>query len=253
MRAVSTHRVVRAYSAIAETYDAAVGIADFIRIRRAFETLVTRYGIQFGSAVDVGCGTGLFACYLSQCWSVPVFAVDRSPEMIRVASRNCRNSNIRFLQQDFRRLCLPCPVDLATANTYTINHLMNEAEMDLAFQQICANLKPGGHLIFDLLTHCQPFRSSHTYVRRVRVFNRELMHRIRWDPSRRLLSIVILHRTQKPAPAAIEKYVGRGYSPLEVGKRLRNAGFRIRGIHDATTLRVAGACPARVIMVARKS
>ena len=104
------------YSQLASAYDIALGIPNFIGTRAAFERLVRRYDILSHSAADVGCGTGLFACYLNQCWGVPVFAVDRSPEMLDVARCNCTSPNVSFLLQDIRCLRLPCSVDLITAN-----------------------------------------------------------------------------------------------------------------------------------------
>src|ERR1700756_2320922 len=95
---------VRPYSRIAAVYDRSVGVSFFLRARRAFETLVLRYGIRFCSAADIGCGTGLFACYLNRCWGVPVYAVDRSPEMLSQAQCNCPESGVCLLQQDIRSL-----------------------------------------------------------------------------------------------------------------------------------------------------
>ena len=146
----------RPYSELAPAYDAALGISNFIGTRAAFEALVRRYGIQFRSAADLGCGTGLFAGYLNQCWGVPVFGVDRSPEMLAVATRNFACRNVCFLQQDMRCLRLPSPVDLITANFDTMNHLLTEPDLRLAFRRISENLRPGGHFIFDLITPCQP-------------------------------------------------------------------------------------------------
>src|SRR3972149_4048139 len=110
----------RPYSRLARAYDAALGITNYLGTRRAFEYLVRHYGIRFSSAADIGCGTGLFACYLSGCWGVPVFGVDRSAEMLAVAACNCPNPNVLFMRQDIRCLRLPCPVDLITANFDTM-------------------------------------------------------------------------------------------------------------------------------------
>jgi SAM-dependent methyltransferase len=250
LRRVHTLRVVRPYSEIAPAYDLAVGIRDFVRTRNAFEGLVRRYGITFHSAADLGCGTGLFACYLSRCWGVPVFAVDCSPEMLRVASYNCSGARLCLLLQDIRRLRLPCRVDLVTANTYTLNHFLDPGEMKAAFRRIRENLRPGGYLIFDIVTHRQPLSASHVYVRRFHAKGREFVHELRWNPARELLSILIVHRTPAPSPL-VEVYVGRGYSPLDIALWLRETGFEIRGIHDVATLRVASGSPPHVIVVAR--
>lgn len=245
--------VVPPYSNVAETYDVGLGIPFFVRTRIAFESLVNRYGIQFCSAADIGCGTGLFACYLSQCWHVPVFAVDRSPAMLQVARRNCRDPNICFLQQDIRQLRLPHPVDLITANFDTMNHLLTACDLKAAFRRIHANLRPGGHFIFDLLTHRQPNEVARGVTVRLHAkTGGEFFQQLRWLPCQRLLSILAIMRFSNSLPPKIEVHQERLYSPLEVDRWLREIGFLIRGVYDAVTLQMAINCPSRVIIVAQK-
>jgi predicted TPR repeat methyltransferase len=66
MQQAVSHPVARPYSELAATYDATLGVPIFVGTRRAFEELVIRYGIDFRSAADIGCGTGLFARYLNR-------------------------------------------------------------------------------------------------------------------------------------------------------------------------------------------
>src|SRR5215471_21820492 len=117
------HNIKRPYSELAPAYDQTIGWPAFHHARRAFETLARRYGLRFRSAADIGCGTGLFARYLNECWGAPVYAVDRSREMLRQARRNSSGVGVCFLQQDVRCLALPSNVDLITANFDTLNHL----------------------------------------------------------------------------------------------------------------------------------
>ena len=236
------------YSRLARAYDLALGIPNFLGTRRAFEYLVRHYGIRFGSAADIGCGTGLFACYLGQCWGVPVFGVDRSAEMLAVAARNCRSPNVCFLLQDIRCLRLPCPVDLITANFDTMNHLLTGPELKLAFRRISENLRPGGHFIFDLITPCQPLGRGQAYVRRLGAASQ----RIRWNPWQRILSISVVIRSPASTIPTLELHRERAYAPAEAGRWLMDAGFLIRGVHDAVTLRRAGSCPPRIVVVASK-
>jgi hypothetical protein len=42
-----------------------IGLPAFRHMRWAFETLARRHSLRFRSAADIGCGTGLFARYLS--------------------------------------------------------------------------------------------------------------------------------------------------------------------------------------------
>lgn len=246
------HRFARPYSQLAPAYDSALGIPNFIGTRAAFERLVRRYGIRFRSAADIGCGTGLFACHLSQCWGVPVFGVDRSPEMLTVAKRNCASLNVCLLLQDIRCLRLPCPVELITANFDTMNHLLTDLDLRLAFRRIWENLRPGGHFIFDLITACQPLGGAQTYTRRLGSRSCNAVQRIRWNPVQKMLSILVTFRSPVSRTAMLEAHRERAYSPAEVARWLMNAGFLVRAVHDAATLRMATGCPQRIIVIARK-
>jgi len=245
-------RRVAPYSDLAATYDRALGIRSFVRTKRAFELVVRRYGVCFGAAADVGCGTGLFACYLARCWGARVFAVDRSPHMLRVGACRCRDPRVQFLRQDLRGLQLPQAVDLVTANFDTVNHLLTASDLALAFQRIAANLRPGGHFVFDVITRAQAAMRPVVQVHRLPARGRALFQRIGWDPRRGLLSIVILHRWPRPSPPSVELHVERAYSPAQVGRLLLDSGFVIRGVHDAVSLRVPEGCPPRLLVVARK-
>jgi len=250
---VRTHRVSPPYSRLAKAYDETIGLPAFRHFRRAFETLARRHGLRFRRAADIGCGTGLFARYLSDCWGATVWAVDISPEMLRVAESNCLGANVRLLRQDIRCLRLPEPVDLVTSNFDTLNHLTGEGELRLALQRIAANLRPGGHLYFDLVTPCRPLGGGMTYARRMSARSRQVIQRIRWDTARKLISISVVMRSMDSPRPTLEIYRERAYSFAEVGKWLLDAGFVIRGVHDAETLRPASGCPARIIVVAQKT
>jgi len=244
------HNVKRPYSELASAYDQTIGWPAFHSSRRAFESLARRYGFRFRSAADIGCGTGLFARYLSECWSAPVWAVDISPEMLRVARRNCLGANVGLLRQDIRCLRLPTPVDLVTSNFDALNHLTGEGDLRVAFHRIAENLRPGGHLYFDLVTPCRPLGG---YVRRMNAANREVTQRIRWNGARDTISIfVAIRSTDSPRPI-LEVHRERAYSFAEVGRWLLDAGFVIHGVHDALTLEPASGCPARIIVVAQKA
>jgi SAM-dependent methyltransferase len=252
LRARGRNILCRPYSVVAPHYDRLTGWADFRKTRRAFEFLVKYYGLQFRSAVDIGCGTGLFACYLNRRWGTSVFAVDRSPEMLAVASLRCNSPNVTYLCQDVMDLCLPCAVDLATANTFTVNHMMTGSAMQRVFRRIRDHLVPGGHFVFDLLTDRQSPRLVHEQRRLSGAPGEVILHRIRWNPTRRTLSIVIVQNSPTNAAPVAESYVGRGYSLLEVGECLLRSGFKVRGIHDKSTLGAPSGNSSQVLIVAAR-
>jgi SAM-dependent methyltransferase len=245
-------RVLRPYDCLASAYDVTLGMPAFRHTRRGFETLVHRYGIRFASAADIGCGTGLFAYYLSRRWGVPVFAVDQSLAMLRVAERRCRPMRICCLRQDIRHLSLPAAVDLITANFDTLNHLVRDGDLPLTFRRVSANLRPGGHFIFDLVTSCRPLGGSRSFIRCLCAVGYKVLQEIHWEPQRRALSVVVRIRTPGSSSPALEIHQERAYSPAAVGRWLRGAGFIIRGVHDAVTFRVAMRCPPRIIVIAQR-
>lgn len=243
----------RPYSQFAPAYDQTIGWPAFLRTRRSFERLSRLYEISFRNAADLGCGTGLFANYLNRCWGVPVWAVDISPDMLRVAERNCSGADVRLLRQDIRRLRLPERVDLATSNFDALNHLTGKDDLRVAFRRVAENLRPGGHFYFDLITPCFPLGRRALYVRYVRAQTRQVTQVIRWNPARRIISTTVVVRSSGSPCPKLEFHNERVYSFEEVGRWLMDAGFIIRGVHDEETLRPASGCPQRIIVVAQKA
>jgi hypothetical protein len=133
-----------------------------------------------------------------------------------------------------------------------VNHLITRRDLTLAFRRIAENLRPGGHFIFDVITRAQPALRPIAFVRRLRARGRALFQRIRWDPTRGVLAIAIVHCWPRPAPPSVEVHVERAYTPDEVGRALLDSGFVIRGVVDAVTLRAPRTCPPRLLVVARK-
>jgi predicted TPR repeat methyltransferase len=237
------------YDGIAPVYDAALGDRFFRGLRAAFEAIVRRYGIRFGSAADIGCGTGLFACYLSRKWRVPTYGVDRSRAMLAVAARSCRTCRVAFLHQDMRFLRLPCPVDLITANFDALNHVLTQADLADTLYGVAQNLAPGGHFIFDVLTDRQPARA--VWTRRFELRGMILNQRIIWNSLRRTL-VTRVALTQRGRPIAGRCVVERGHDLAALGCALHAAGLTLRAVLDATTLKTPRSYPTRAILVARK-
>lgn len=214
--------------------------------------LIERYGIGFRSAADIGCGTGLFAAHLARQWHVPVFAVDRSVPMLREAFRNGSASHVRMLWQDIRRLSLPRPVDLITANFDTVNHIVEPNEVLATFGRVCANLQPGGHFIFDFLTDRQPWCTSEVHVRRYPAAGRDLVQRNFWNPLGRLIFVTLTRRTARLQVWLLERHIERAYATVDVVRWLRRSGFFIRAVLDAATLDQAHGSSRRIVVVARR-
>jgi len=242
---------VRRYTALSTVYDATIGRRFFRQARRAFLHLARRYGIAPSAAADLGAGTGLFAAWLARRYGIPVYAVERSAPMLEAGACRMLAAGVTPILQDIRELQLPRPVDLAVSNYDTINHLLRPADVKAAFGAIARNLTPGGFFVFDVITPAQApgpvvlqFRSG----RRVRV-----SQTVGYDPLRRIVRVTVRIHARGRQCAVTERHVERVYSLPALARWLNEAGFRLRGLFDAATVRhVRYASPSRAILVAQR-
>jgi SAM-dependent methyltransferase len=207
----------------------------------------------------VGCGTGLFARHLAGEWGVPVFAVDASASMLAAARRQCAGLNVQFLRQDLRCLALPSRVDLITAHFDTLNHLTGCGDLAQAMRSVAANLTPRGWFYFDLVTPCAPLGGYDAVLRRALLKRsgeptRYFEQRAVWLPQRRLIAVRARVATRNPCSIAVaeDRHLERAYGATELGDAVAAAGLIVRGVYDEATLRHAGRCPPRLVVVAQK-
>jgi SAM-dependent methyltransferase len=173
--------------------------------------------------------------------------------MLARARCNCPGAGVCFLQQDLRDLQLPRPVDLITANFDTVNHLVKEGDLLCGFHRLMANLRPGGHLYFDVITACRPLGDRLVYQRRHCRGWPRVAQIIRWEPRRRLLHGCIVHQSSPCAYPVVERHLERAYLPREIGASLSAAGFLIRDVLDEALLRPPQRCPRRLLILARRT
>jgi SAM-dependent methyltransferase len=238
------------YAVLAPFYDATLGDEFFLRIRKVFERLVSGYGMRFTSVADVACGTGGFVRYLQQRGVPVVYGMDRSQAMLQLAIQRNRGNKARFFLQEFKSLQLPQPVDLITCNFDSLNYLLTTDELLQVLHRFHASLKPGGHIIFDMITK-NPFLmdSLQSRVERVSLPFSSFGPRLGWDPRRciQTIHLSIKHdgRTYR------EVHRQRCYPVATVIRLLTASRFVLLGVHDFQTLGPVTARTSRAVYVAR--
>ena len=246
-------QTVAPYATFAPLYDALLGDAMFPLVRRNFEWLVRRYGMHFHSAADVACGTGTFVRYLRH-WGVPVFGIDRSASMLRIAMQKNREHGAQFLRQDVRHLQLPHPVDLITCHFDALNYLLATRDLLQALCRFRANLTQGGYAIFDMVTAFSPESQRSVRVQRFDLPGVSSIWAIAWDPARHL-RVVTMHNVFALGPGQYrherEVHTQRPYPVDGVVALLVRCGFHVCGVLDATSLTVVTPGTSRAIYVAR--
>jgi SAM-dependent methyltransferase len=237
------------YCTLAPIYDEILGDDFFPQLRRNFERLVRFHGIRFSSVADVACGTGTFVRYLCARGVPVVYGVDRSPEMLRVAVAKNHGTDARFLIQEFATLRLPRPVDLITCHFDSLNYLLTADDLLRALRRFQANVKPAGHVIFDMITDRPPWHGPGPRVERVNGRDVPVVRITCWDPRRSIqTALVSIGRNGRSQQ---EIHVQRGYPVALVAGLLAQAGFALLGSHDFQTLGPATIRTPRAVYVAR--
>lgn len=217
------------YSSSIDVYDFLFGNPAFPWLKRAFDQGIRRFGLEFGSIADVGCGTGRFLAELAH---LPIrrVGIDSSAAMLAVARRRLAGHPVLLLRQDVRRLSLPSHVDLITCNNQTINYLTKSEDIAGAFRAIARNLRSGGTFIFDFIASIaslMPSRPARIHET-IRLPDHDVEFDGTVDPRHNISVVNIrLKTTRAPHRRALEVHRQRWFSPSAILRLLRDSGFRV--------------------------
>jgi SAM-dependent methyltransferase len=120
-----------------------------------------------GSVLDLGCGTGTFACLLAQCGKV-VTGVDPAAASIDVARRKRYADRVRWFVGDARSLP-PIQVDLVTMTGNVAQVFLSDDDWSWTLRAVHSVLRPGGLSIFEVRDPANEawleWTPEHTYKR----------------------------------------------------------------------------------------
>jgi len=111
----------------------------------AYAELVAELG--GGSVLDVGCGTGTFACLLAGR-GVTVTGVDPAAASLEVARAKPFADRVRWVHGDATTLP-PLQVDVATMTANVAQVFLTDADWLATLHGVHAALRPRGHLLFE--------------------------------------------------------------------------------------------------------
>jgi SAM-dependent methyltransferase len=205
-------------------------------------------GIHDGVVVDLGCGSGIWAKYLTDA-GYDTVGVDLSPAMIRLARR--RAPDAQFHVESFLTFDLPrCRAITALGEVlcYLLDEANNRKTLARHFKRAADALDSGGLLIFDVpevgLDKGRPptGRAAADWA---------CLVRLEYDDSRHQLTrhITSFRRRGRSYRRQEEVHRLQLYRRGEVADMLRSAGFRVR------TVSGFGGCdllPGRIGFVAQQ-
>lgn len=100
-----------------------------------------------GAILDLCCGTGQLLSPLAAA-GYAVTGLDGSSEMLRFAGENAPGA--RLVTEDARVFRDPGAFDAVVSTSASLNHVGSLDDLALAFENVFASLRPGGHFLFDL-------------------------------------------------------------------------------------------------------
>lgn len=106
---------------------------------------------EFGadSVLDVGCGTGIFACLLAER-GLEVVGVDPAAALLDIARTRPGSEMVTWVLGDASRLPAMLSVDLATMTGNVCHVFLTDDALSATLRGVHAALRPGGHFVFEL-------------------------------------------------------------------------------------------------------
>lgn len=111
----------------------------------AYLAMVDEFGAR--SVLDIGCGTGTFACLLA-ARGIDVTGVEPAAASLDVARAKPGADRVRWLHGDATTLP-PMQVDMATMTANVAQVFVSDEEFAASLRGIRAALRPGGRLVFE--------------------------------------------------------------------------------------------------------
>jgi SAM-dependent methyltransferase len=219
------------YSAFAEIYDFLIEGPALADVGNAFSRSVARFGVEFRSLADAGCGTGRFLAEMAH-FPVALVGVDRSPQVLAIAARRLAGRPVQLFLQDMRRLSLPHPVDLVTCNNQTLNYLTREIDIARALKAIGRALRRGGMFLFDFIARLVTSAGAapQTIHETVGLPDHTVNFEAMVDARRGASVVRIGIRRPGEREARSEVHRQRWFSPAVIARLLRACGFRLIGM-----------------------
>lgn len=112
----------------------------------AYEFLVDEFGAR--SVLDIGCGTGTFACRLA-ARGIKVIGIDPAEASLKVAQMKPWSDRVTWIHGNAVNLP-PLTIDLVTMTANVAQVFLTDEEWKETLLALRAVLRPGGRLVFEM-------------------------------------------------------------------------------------------------------
>lgn len=190
------------------------------------------------SVLDIGCGTGTFACLLALGGrDLEVFAVDPAAASLDVARRKPGADRVRWLLGDATQLP-PLRVDLATMTGNVAQVFLSDEDWSTTLRGVRRALRPGGRVVFEVR---DPSRQAWRSWNREESYSKVDLARVgpveSWvdviDVTGELVSFRWTFCFERSAEVITSDSTLRFRGPQQIEASLRKAGLQLLDVRDA--------------------
>ncbi len=241
------------YSSFANFYDRLMTDCDYAARADYLLGLFCKFDKKPEIMLDLCCGTGSLSVELA-ARGCEVIAVDASPEMLNVANKKAKELGVELLCicQQANELDLFGTVQGAVCTLDSINHIIDEDELQEAFNKVSLFLEKGCLFIFDvnsLYKHKQVL-ADNTFV--IDEDNVYCVWQNSFDYPYTDISLDFFSKSDDAYIRSSEEFSERYYSQEELLDMAETAGFIVEGIYSDMTIDDVGDDTQRIIYVMRK-
>lgn len=243
------------YSFFADYYDRLTQNVAHEKMADYFCALLRDIGHEPGIVLDLACGTGTLTLELARR-GLDVYGVDASPEMLSVAQQKAGKlgKNVLFLCQKMQQLDLYGTVDTVLCTLDSVNHLVQEKDVQKAFQKVSLFLNPGGYFLFDVNT---PYKHREILGNNTFVYDLEdvfcvWQNTLHPDSGRVRIHLDFFEREGDVYYRRQEEFSERAYTNAQIQEFLQNAGLTLVKRMDGYTFQPATERSERIVYVVRK-
>lgn len=220
---------VEPYTALASIYDDVMDYVDHEAWADYIDHLLDEHELEPKSALELGCGTGLFAQALLRRRSMHYTATDGSTDMLTIARERLSDRVVT------RQLVFPGPagkttVDLCLLLYDGLNYLLTQKRLQELFDQVKSMLAPGGVFVFDQSTPANSINNAEFFEDEDELGNGSYVRRSSYDEE------TGLHTTRFEIATDDgdfeEEHVERAWPYGVVRTLLTESGWRILGAYD---------------------
>jgi SAM-dependent methyltransferase len=224
-----------AFQSYSQYYDLIYADKDYANETTYILAVLARHGLRVRRLLDLGCGTGRHALFLTER-GFDVVGVERSPDMAEKAIRRCTSltsGSFTCRIGDIRTIGLGETFDAVLSLFHVVSYQTTDDDVRALFNAASAHLLPGGLFFFDVW-HGPAVLAQRPCIRTKRVEGQISVLRIakpELDMERRrvtmTLEVLVEDRSSDKLQKIKEVHLMRYFFPSEIVRFASDSGFEV--------------------------